>query len=282
MELHDPDDLASLPALLTVVRQRAGVDFRDHRRDILVKGVRRRVAATGAADLEAYHQILEREPGEIERLVEALVQPVSSFFRERDVFDALANAVLPEQRLRARGAAVRVWAAGVATGEEAWSLAMLLAVSRQVTPGQMLELLATDVDERSLAAARLGRYPARAAADVPSGLRARYLRSQGPEVVVADELRDLVTFARHDLMGTTLAPVEAVVASFQVIVLRNVLLYFDPRLRQKTFERLAAVIKPGGALVLGGFESIPEEAASKFHPYPGLPETLRIFQSSGD
>jgi two-component system CheB/CheR fusion protein len=287
MELHDPDDLASLPAelpaLLELVRQRVGVDFRDHRRDILVKGVRSRLAATGAADLDGYRQILERDPAETERLVEALVLPVSSFFRERDVFEALANSVLPEQRLRARGAPVRVWAAGVATGEEAWSLAMLLATARDGAAGQRMELLATDIDERSLSVARLGRYPARVAAEVPESLRARFLRPHGfDDVVVADELRGLVTFARHDLLGATLAPAEAVVASFQMIVLRNVLLYFDPRLREKAFERLSAVIKPGGALVLGGFESIPAPADSRFHPYPGVPEALRIFQSSGD
>jgi two-component system CheB/CheR fusion protein len=280
MVVEDPDDVAFLPALLTVVRQRIAIDFRDHRRDILIKGVRSRLAAHGAASFDDYLRVLERDPDEIERLVESLVLPVSSFFRERDVFDALLAVVLPDQQLRVRGAPLRVWAAGVATGEEAWSLAMLLVLWRERVPAQAVSLLASDVDERSLAVARAGRYPARAASDVPAPLRAQFLRTQGHEIVVREELRELVTFARHDLMGTTLAPAEAVVASFHVIVVRNVLLYFDARLRQKTIERLSAVIKPGGALVLGGFESIPDEVAGKFHCYPGTPESLRIFQSS--
>ena len=280
MVVEDPDDLAFLPALMAVVRQRIAIDFRDHRRDVLIKGVRSRLAAHGASSFDDYLRVLERDPDEIERLVEALVLPVSSFFRERDVFDALLTTVLPEQQLRARGAPLRVWAAGVATGEEAWTLAMLLALCRERLPGQTMSLLASDVDERSLAVARAGRYPLRAANDVPAPLRAQFLRPQGAEIVMREDLYDLVTFARHDLMGTTLAPAEAVVASFHVIVVRNVLLYFDARLRQKTIERLSAVIKPGGALVLGGFESIPEAVAGKFHPYPGIRESLRIFQSS--
>lgn len=288
MELEDRDDLEGLAeqwpahwsALLQLIRERAGVDFRDHRRDVLVKGLHSRLAAAGAVDLEAYLKIVATDPGEIDRLVEALVLRVSSFFRERAVFDAIAAVVLPEQRLRARGAPLRVWAAGVSTGQEAWSLAMLLAKLRETAPHQVVSLLASDVDEGSLAVARLGRYPASAAADVPPNWRERFLRTRGDQVVVADELRDLVTFTRHDLMGTSLAPVEAVLASFQVIVVRNVLLYFELRLREKAFERLAAVIKPGGALVLGGYESVPEAALAKFHPYPGVANHLQIFQSS--
>jgi two-component system CheB/CheR fusion protein len=280
MAQQDPDDLAGLPALLAAIRQHAGVDFRDHRRETLIKGVRRRLAARGAVDLPAYMNLLTRDPDELERLVEALVLPVSSFFREREVFEALLTTVLPEQQLRARGAPVRVWAAGVAGGEEAWTLAMVLALSRERAPAQEISLLATDVDERSLAVARRGQYPARAGGDIPAHLRARFVQDRGAAFVVSDELRGLVTFARHDLMGATLAPPEAVVASFQIVVVRNVLLYFDERLRQKTLERLSAVIKPGGALVLGGFESIAGAAITRFHPYPGTPEALRIYQSS--
>jgi two-component system, chemotaxis family, CheB/CheR fusion protein len=288
MDLEDPDDLtaptgqgsALWAALFALIRQRAGVDFRDHRRNVLVKGLRSRMAATRSVDLEGYLRTLAKDADEIDRLVEALVLRVSSFFREREVFEAIGRVVLPDQRLRARGAPVRLWAAGVATGQEAWSLAMLLAQMRDTAPQQVLTLLATDVDEGSLAVAREGRYPAGMAAEVPPDLRARFLRAQGTEVVVTDDLRELVTFTRHDLMGTTLAPAEAVLASFHVIVVRNVLLYFDQRLREKAFERLSAVIKPGGALVLGGFESIPDSAQGKFHPYPDVPENLQIFQSS--
>jgi chemotaxis methyl-accepting protein methylase len=282
MEGDDPSVLAALPTVLTMVRERAGVDFRDHCRDILVRGMRNRLVATGAGDVAVYQRLLERDPDEIDRLVEALVLRVSSFFREPEVFAAIGAVVLPEQRLLSRGAPLRLWAAGVATGQEAWSLAMLLEHGQSDAPQQAVSLLASDVDEGALAVARAGRYPASAAEAVPADLAQRFLRRQGDEIVVADELRNLVTFARHDLVGPALAPVEAVVASFHVIVVRNVLLYFDARLRVKTIERLSAVIKPGGALVLGGFEAIPEGAGAKFHPYPGVPEALRIFQLSVD
>ena len=100
-------------------------------------------------------------------------------------------------------------------------LAMLLASSGATAPNQAMSLLATDVDERALALARQGQYAVSATAEVPVPWRARFFRTQGDTAVVADELRPLVTFARHDLMGPTLAPPEAVVASFHVIVVRT-------------------------------------------------------------
>jgi two-component system, chemotaxis family, CheB/CheR fusion protein len=276
-EAEDRDDARAYEAILTLVRQRRGVDFRDQRSDLVLRGIARRMTDLGLTRTGHYVERLARDDDEVTRLAQALVVPVSSFFRDAEVWQGLAAGVLPEQAAHAHGT-LRVWAVGIATGEEVWTLAMLLAAEREARPGLRVELLASDVDERSLAHASAGQYPQAAAVQVPEALRERYLRQRDGKLVVGDDLRALVTFARHDLMGPTLAPPEAIIVSFGMIVARNVLLYFDERLRRKALERLHAVLRPGGALVLGSVESVPPALQTKFRPYPGIPEALHVFQ----
>lgn len=271
-----PDSITdSVTRILDELARRTGVRFHDHRRETVLRGLYARASAAAVASLEDYLPHLEDDL-EAQRLISAIVVPVTSFFRDPAVFEALQTSVLP--RLCARiGRPLRAWTIGVATGEEAWSLAMLLDVATEATGG--FELLATDVDATCLAAARAGRYPGAAAADVPQALRARYLSAVvDDDVLVAAALRDRVRFAVHDLVGPRLAPREAVVASFDLVVLRNVLIYFDPRLQGIAVRRAASVLPKGGALVLGPVESIPVAAHGDVVPWAGLPHVLRIFE----
>jgi chemotaxis methyl-accepting protein methylase len=203
--------------------------------------------------------------------------PATELFRDRDVFAVLAAAVVPDLLRRLGRGPLRAWAVGVATGEEAWSLAMLLAAAC-ADRGVDFDLVASDLDATALDTAQQGRFRAAACEAVPQDLRARFLADDGGGMVrVADELRAHVHFAEHDLMGRTVAPREAVIASFHVIALRNVLIYFDRRLQGKAVERLRGVLEPGGALVLGLAETLPDAVGADFAPYPGVPSRLRIF-----
>ena len=273
----------TIERVLALIAVRRGVDFRDHRRAVIERGIAARMRAVGVAEMSRYVARLERDQVEIERLVEALVVPVSSFFRDREVFDALEKWVIPDQLARIAGP-LRTWVAGTATGEEAWSWAMLMVWCREMFGGPPIEVLGSDVDERSLAIARAGRYRAAAELDVPQRLRARFL-PQSPdsaglsdEIVMPDELRGRVIFAWHDLMGPLLTPSEAILASFQIISFRNVLIYLDTRLREKALERLHAVLKPEGVLVLGLVETLPGDLKGSFAPYPGTDAALHIFK----
>jgi two-component system CheB/CheR fusion protein len=293
-----PHEAAAIAAILGVVRARCGIDFRDQLPEVIRRGIARRLCTLGlteapaartaepqptAASLCDYLARLEGDPAEATRLTEALVVPVSAFFRDPEVWRYLEGVVLPEQAALGGAAGLRAWAAGIATGEEAWSLAILLATLAEARPylAGRTELLATDVDERSLAVARAGRYPAGISAAVPPPFQhfvPRFFRRAGATDALVGELRPLVTFARHDLMGPTLAPPEAIIASFALVLARNLLIYFDERLRGKALERLHKVIRVGGALVLGTVEAIPEALAGKFRPYPGVPESLHVFR----
>ncbi len=265
--------------LLDLVAERRGIDFRDYREQALQRGVLDRMARLSCRGPAEYRARLARDPEEVDRLVAALVVPVTGFFRDPPLFEALAGTVLPGLAAARPQRLLRAWVAGAATGEEAWSLAMLLEAACQ--GGPEFEIVASDVDAGSVAVARNGRYPIAAAEAVPPPLRERFLRTEGQEVSVADALRKRVVFARHDLMGRSVAPAEAIVASFHLISCRNVLIYFDRRLQQKALERLQVAIEPGGALVLGSVETLPPPVAANFGPWPGTDPSLRIFRRRG-
>jgi two-component system CheB/CheR fusion protein len=273
-------DESTLAELFKLVSDRRGVDFRDHRRQTIMNGVTRRMLATGADDLGVYRHRLAEDPMEIDNLVECLVIPVSSFFRDRKVFGALETFVLPEQLKRAAdiGGPYRIWDVGVAAGEEAWSLAMLLAAGHLPGLAEGRRLLATDIDARSLAFAKRGRYPHHVLEDIPQPYRNRFFDRDGDEIVVKSEIREFVSFAQHDVVGHSLAPPEAILASFEMVVLRNVLIHFDRRLQSKALDRVRAVLRPGGVLVLGAIEILPKDMAALFRPYPGIEPNLRIFE----
>lgn len=252
----------------------AGVDLRDYRRDALLRRARQRAAAAGHADLGAYVQALDGAPGELERLASALLLHVTGFFRDRPVFEALRATVLPAL-WRGAAAPLRCWSIGVATGEEAWSIAALLEEAR---PGRW-DVLATDRDPASLAAAAAAAYPGDALDAAPAWAREAALEPGAPRAAALPlhgALRARVRFARHDLLGPRLAPAEAVLASFDLVLCRNVIVYLDDRMRALALERALAALEPGGALVLGAAESPPLSAAVE--PWPGLPTTLRIFR----
>jgi two-component system, chemotaxis family, CheB/CheR fusion protein len=274
-----------MAAVLDEVARRRGVDLRDYRRDTLERGLLARMRRRGETNPARYAASLTAEQGapaeeEVARLLESLLVPCTSFFRDPPVWVALARTVLPElawAHLERRP--LRAWCVGAATGEEAWSLAMLLADLCDRPAGPDWELYATDLDQRALAVAEAGAYPAESAAGVPARLRQDHLRVEGDRVLVAPALRPRVHFSYHDLFGSRLAPREAVIAAFDVVMARNVLIYFERRLQEQALRRLAAVLQPGGALVLGPVESLPAALEDQLPWFPGLEPGLRVYQA---
>jgi chemotaxis methyl-accepting protein methylase len=271
--------LEAILAHLARVRQ---VELGDYRREPLERGIAGRVAATGAGDAARYGALLEREPAEVDRLLEALIVQVTGFFRDPPVFEALGGAVLPVLHAGlAPGTPLRAWVVGAASGEEAYSAAMLLDDATAGGARRPFEVLGTDIVESALARARDGRYSLEAAACVPPALAARHLAFDGGAVRIVEALRSRVRFARHDVLGLAPVPREAVIASFDLVFFRNVLLYLDERARAIALGRVAAALRPGGALVLGLSERPPGRAAAALEPFPGTDPSLRIFRQRG-
>ena len=242
-------------------------------RGIVCKRLSRRLRALGLGDLDAYRALLERDPGEW-RVLEALCAiPVSRFWRDRAVFDALERTVLPKraQAARAAGRAVlECWSAGCAGGEEPYSLSILWHAG--LAPrfrGLALRVLASDVDPEQLERARRGCYRASSLKELPRELREKAFERSGELLCVRDGLRAGVELAFRDVRG------PAPAARFDLILCRNlVLTYFEPRLCDEVMRRIIGCLHPGGALVVGLHENL-RAGLDALAPWPGLRAIFR-------
>lgn len=255
--------MTTVAPLLAVLAER-GHDFRDYRHDALARRVRERMDALGCDDLDAYTARVADDAAEAARLVDALAVSTSAFFRDPAAFQALARDVLPGLVAAAGERPLRAWVAGVATGEEAWTVAMLL--DEACAPARRYEVFASDRNRAALAVAATGRYPAPRAAEIPGRYRERHVDVRDGHLELAAPLRERVRFCEHDLVGPALAPAEAVLARFDLVLCRNVLIYLEAPLQERLVDRLAAVLAPGGVLVVGPFEALPPAAARRFAP----------------
>lgn len=252
-----------------------GHDLREYLRGGLAKRLDEYLGGAPGGEPAAYLARLEADPGERARVVDALLVSSSQFFRHVELFHALRDGGVA--RL-ARDGALRVWVAGAATGEEAWSVAMVLAEA-EARGGPSWEVIASDLNEAALAVARVGRYSRAAAARIPADLRAEYTVADGDTVAIADSLRGRVVFARHDLLGPSLAPAEAVLARFELVLCCNVLIYLEHHLQVRVLERLLRTLAPGAALALGVHERPAPELAGRLRRFPGLSQPVPLFGS---
>lgn len=259
----------TLRDILTLVRVRTGHDFSAYKRGTLSRRVSRRMLVCGTQTLPSYHQHLREHPTELVHLQRDFLISVTSFFRDPDAYATLAETVLP--RIFSECTAtdqVRVWAPGCATGEEAYSLAMLLA-ERAATMAcpPAIQVFATDVDDRALAQARAGRYPASIAADVSPERLERFFTRDGSSYQVSSELRDLVLLSSHDLLR------DPPFSRLDLVSCRNVLIYLNREAQERLLAMFHFGLRSGGYLWLGSSESA--ENASMFSALDGR---ARIFE----
>ena len=231
------------------------------------KCLRRRIAvrmrARGVHTFRDYARLLDVDGNEYDRLLDALTINVTKLFRNWDVYAAIAGTVVPA--LWSRSAErIQIWSAGCSSGEEPYSIAALMHrhASRAGESHRLarVDVLGTDIDRASLAAAERGTFEEGDFADTPAELRARYFAPDPPFGIVP-EVKRLVRFARHDLLNDP-PPGTA----FDLVTCRNVLIYFDRETQERLFMRFHAAISPGGFLVLGKVETLLGEARARFAP----------------
>lgn len=237
------------------------------------KCVRRRIAvrmrARGVHTFEEYSAVLDRDEREYELLLDALTINVTKFFRNPETFAAIDREIVPVLFARAEPQ-LRIWSAGCASGEEAYSLAILMhrhaiASARRF---ERVEVLGTDVDRASLDAAEHAMYLEPTLSDTPPDIRQLYFSMQAPRRIHAD-VRARVQFRRHDLLREPFPEPQ------HLICCRNVIIYFDRATQETLFERFADVILPGGFLVLGRVETLFGPARAKFAPVDGRERLFR-------
>ncbi len=258
-------------ALLARVRERSGIDFSTYRNATIIRRLRGRMGATGQPSLAAYAEHLDHDPEEYARLISSLLIKVTEFFRDPKVFQYLRDEVLPEliSEARRHGRELRVWSAGCSTGEEAYSLAITLAEAMGDDPKPLdVRVFATDIDSAAIAFARRGLYPPAALQKVPPALRKRYFVKSDGGYEVVKTLRSLMIFGEHDLGARAPFP------RIDLVLCRNVLIYFTPPMQQAALETFGFSLRADGRLVLGPSETVAALPA----PYIEEQPRLRVYR----
>ncbi|HEX6630556.1 MAG TPA: protein-glutamate O-methyltransferase CheR [Gemmatimonadaceae bacterium] len=257
--VEGPEDHAFRELLAKIARE-SGFRCSSYKERCLRRRIAVRLRARGVHAFADYATLLDGDAGEWERLLDALTINVTRLFRDPSTFDALARVVVPAL-WRLDAPALRVWSAGCASGEEAYSLAALFhrhaeQLGQPARAGRVC-VLGSDIDRGSLDAAARGCYAEPAFADTPAALRERYFAR--PAGCAAPELRAMVRWERRDLLHDSPPP-----GALHLIVCRNVLIYFDRRSQEELLARFRAALAPGGFLVLGKVETLLGEARAGF------------------
>ncbi|HEX2673280.1 MAG TPA: chemotaxis protein CheB [Polyangiaceae bacterium] len=250
---------AALRDVLTFLRARTGRDFTYYKRATIVRRVARRMQVNAVDDLPAYLTFLRVHPGEAGALLQDLLISVTNFFRDRESFTAL-EAQIPELfRNKTAADTVRVWVPACATGEEAYSIAMLLSEhARTLDLPPTLQIFASDLDENVLAEARNGFYPSSISTDVSPERLQRFFVQEPHGYRVRRELREMLLFAVHDLLK------DSPFSRLDLISCRNLLIYLNRAAQQRTFDIFHFALRPDGRLFLGTSEST-DDCSQLFH-----------------
>lgn len=248
----DGEDDHEVSLLLDRLRSSHGIDFGAYKRPTILRRLQSRLAATGNRTVGDYARYIQEDPVEHQRLVSSFLIKVTSFFRDPNVLTYIRDTVLPDLIKAARGSGeLRLWSAGCATGEEAYSLAILVAELLRNEPGRIdVRIFATDVDEEALAFGRRGVYSRAELRGVSAARRKAYFTEVEGECEVSKQIRNMVVFGQHDL------GVRAPFPRIDLILCRNVLIYFTPELQQRALSVFAYSLRGGGRLVLGSSESV--------------------------
>ncbi len=274
-EAADPERAdESLLHVLRLLQACTGHDFRWYRPAMLRRRLRRRMVLRKLDHVEDYIRFLEGSRDELEALKNEFLISVTDFFRDPSTWAELAQAVIPElvaQHVH-DDAPIRVWTPGCATGEESYSIAMLLLEQAEgkIDP-RRIQVFGTDIDLHALSVARAGAYPASIVATVSAPRLARFFDRQGERYVARKTLRDTLLFAPQDVVRDT------PFSKLDLVVCRNVLIYFQPALQQHVLELFHFALKPGGLLLLGKAESI----GSQTELFAPASRSIRLFRRTG-
>lgn len=277
---HEPSDedeaLAAEDALrevISILRAHTGHDFRHYKRATVLRRIERRMQVNAIESLPAYRDFLQSTPTERPALLQDMLISVTNFFRDPEAFESIEQAVLPQLFLgRGNNESVRAWTAGCATGEEAYSIAMLLAEeSARHRQGPAIQVFATDIDDAAITRARSALYSTAITPDVATARLSRFfVKEPGDHYRVQKNIREKVLFARHNVLQ------DPPFSKLDLVSCRNLLIYLNREVQRDVLEMFHFALKPGGYLFLGSSESA--DAAPRL--FTSVDKKNRIYRAS--
>jgi two-component system CheB/CheR fusion protein len=261
-----------LRRILAHLRVRTGHDFSKYKRSTVLRRVARRMQVTRADDLKEYYDVMRDNPDEAQALLSDMLISVTTFFRDAGAFDKIAKDILPGLfKNKEPEETIRIWVSGCATGEEAYTFAILLleeAAKHPLRPP--MQVFGSDLDSRALASAREGRFPLAIEADVSEERLRRFFTREGDHYRVRQEVRDIVLFAVHDLLK------DPPFSHIDLISCRNVLIYLDRELQEQVCSTFHYALNPSGFIFLGASETADNPPGL----FRSVDRTARIYQST--
>ena len=263
----------ALQDIIGALLSHTGHDFRHYKRATVLRRIERRLQVRAVQTLPEYRDLLEADPGEHKLLLDDMLIGVTNFFRDREAFESVERDIIPEL-FKDKGPTdeVRAWVAACATGEEAYSLAMLMADQAELMEHPpAFQVFASDIDDGAIDAARSGNYPASIITDVaPTRLR-QYFSKEDDRYRIRKTLRDRILFASHNLLR------DPPFSRLDMISCRNLLIYLNRDVQVRVLQTFHFALKPGGYLFLGSSESA-ESVSDYFIP---VDKKNRIYRARG-
>jgi two-component system CheB/CheR fusion protein len=263
-----------LQKIFILIRSQTGHDFSNYKQNTIRRRIERRMAVHQIKNIADYVRYIKQTPGEVEILFKDLLITVTNFFRDPEAFDVLKDGAIPELLAEVPAdSSLRCWVPGCATGEEAYSIAMLLVEALQENENHIkIQVFATDIDEDAIEFARLGVYPDSIAADVSAERLKRFYIKDDNSYKIKKQIRDMVVFATQNLIK------DPPFSKLHIISCRNLLIYMDQVLQKKILPLFHYTLNQNGILFLGSSESIGE-FSDLFIP---VDNKWKIFKRQGD
>ncbi len=260
--------------IFLMLKEHTGIDFSMYKMNTVMRRVERRMGINQVEDLETYARFLKESPQEIDTLHRELLIGVTSFFRDPDAYKIIEHTIIPAiLNEKGYGSPVRCWVMGCSTGEEAYSLAMLLrSYMENLNKHYDVKIFATDVDPRAIATAGEGSYTQSIVADVPAEMIAKYFTKMGNRFQVNKEIREMVIFAKHNALK------DPPFNKIDLISCRNLLIYMTAEAQKKILTYFQFSLNPEGYLFLGSSETVGEFASY----FQSLNHRWKIFKYVSD
>ncbi len=254
-----PQTPGGLERIFLLLRAQTGHDFSQYKRNTIIRRIERRMAVHQIAQMGDYVRYLQLTRNEVEALFRDLLIGVTNFFRDPDIFEELQKQVIPQLFAgKAVGSIIRVWVPGCSTGEEAYSIAMLLREHiEELKENFKVQVFATDIDREAIDQARAGVYPASIVADVPAERLAHFFDQENPEgsaYRIHKTIREMLIFSEHDLIK------DPPFSKLDLISCRNLLIYMGADLQKRLIPLFHYALNPDGVLMLGSSESVGDFA----------------------
>jgi len=264
-----------LQQILDYTRARRAIDFSAYRPSTIRRRLELRLLATGMPDYASYCKYIIETPTELDILIDSLTIKVSHFFRNPLVFEALREVVLPELLDTFKKETLRIWSAGCARGEEAYSVALLIKeIVRQEEIPIKVFIVGTDIDREAIEDAKKAAYKADSVLEVKKDHLDKYFDFTDGLYRLNDEIKSLVTFAYHDIT-TFCTPKEGIFSDYHLILCRNVLIYFNSEVSSGITKSFHNAVTENGYLVLGEAETMGRGLADD---YEEIMQRTKIFR----